>query len=58
MNANASATATATRTRRFFRSWTSVVAAAVLFGSGTVFATSGPALATLAGSSFNGADGS
>jgi len=50
--------ATAPRTHRLFRSWASVVAAAALLGSGTVFATSGPALATLPGSSFNGADAS
>lgn len=52
------ATASAPRTNGFFRSWVSVIAAAALLGSGTVFATSGPALATLPGSSFNGADGS
>ena len=50
--------ATTHKTHRLFRSWASVVAAAALLGSGTVFATSGPALATLPGSSFNGADGS
>lgn len=46
------------RTPRLFRSWLTALAATALVGTGTVFATGAPAIATLPGSSFNGTDAS
>jgi uncharacterized repeat protein (TIGR01451 family)/LPXTG-motif cell wall-anchored protein len=47
-----------TSRRSYLRSWRVALAATALVATTTVLATDGPAVATLAGSSFNGADAS